>query len=224
MRIHVLAVACAMSAATATTAPAGAQSTGTPPASTESNAANSALIVSTAERAQVARAVAADARVQRLVGPNPRVIVGEPIFDKNEPAGAAAPGRHIPVVLFNPRTNRAATALSSANGQVSNVASIAAVLVPFTTEDLNDALTLVRRNAAGNRISNLDQYRPDTGAPESSDAYVAQFLPVRGGIRSDPCYADRCADVIFRSPSGYLPLRAHTDLTKRTVQIEGVRR
>ena len=213
MRIHLLAAACAFAAAAATAAqPAGAQST----------TAASALTVSTSERAQIAKSVAADPRVQKLVGANPRVIVGEPIFDKTEAAGAALPARHIPVVLFNPQTNRAATALSS-NGQVSNVASIAPVLVPFTTEDLNDALGLVKKNA-GDRIPNLDRYRADTGAAASSDAYVAQMLPVRGGDKSDPCFADRCADVIFRSPNGYLPLRAHTDLTKRTVSIEGVRK
>ena len=221
MRIH-LAAACALCAAAVFAAPpAGAQSAA-PAAADLTVTAGSALTVNSTERALIARRVAADARVQKLVGPNPRVIVGEPIFDKNETPGRALV-RSVPVVLFNPQTNRAATALSSADGQVSSVASLAAVLVPFTVQDLNDALTLVRRNA-GTRIANLDSYRADTGSPASSDAFIAQLLPVRGATKSDPCFADRCADVVFRSPSGYLPLRAHVDLTKHTVSFEGVRK
>jgi hypothetical protein len=42
---------------------------------------------------------------------------------------------------------------------------------------------------------------------------------LRSSNRSDPCAIDRCLDLIFRTPKGYLPLRVHVDLTRRNAVL-----
>ncbi|MDQ6942500.1 MAG: hypothetical protein M3169_08320 [Candidatus Eremiobacteraeota bacterium] len=209
-----LAIACASPAAAQTTAPAA------PSASLQTLAAG--------QRARLAKAIAANSELRRIVGDQPRVVFGEPVFDKIEAElyvrklRATPPVQQVPIVLFDAKTNRAASAVVLPDGKVTRIEVIPAVLVPFTPEDAAEAVDLIRRSAAGKQIPELERFQrdsPDARAPR--DAYVVQLLPVRGGDAKDPCSADRCMDAIFRTPRGYLPLRAHVDLTRRTVEIEG---
>jgi hypothetical protein len=91
---------------------------------------------------------------------------------------------------------------------------------------VRDALALVRSNAAARRaIPTIDQFQPQTpGVRAPREAYVAQMLPLRSTDPKDPCTRDRCADLIFRTPRGYLSVRAHVDFTRRSVDVEGPRR
>ena len=183
-----------------------------------------------AERSALVRQITADARVHAIVGDRPRVIVGEPAYDKlqlerySRTENAAPPAREIPVILFNAQTNRAAHALATADGRILRVEAISPTLVPYTPEDASLALDLARRSA-GARIPNADRFVADTGTEATERAeYLAQILPLRTTATSDPCSRDRCVDVIFRKPSGYLRFRAHVDLTRRTVQMTGRQR
>jgi hypothetical protein len=196
-------------------APAAAQTAGEPRAA-----------LAQAERARVLQALTGDRRVQAIVGAQPRTILGEPIFNKTEierysrTEDAPAPTRQIPAILFNPTTNRAARAVATADGRIVSVEPMAAVLVPIMPEDASLALDLVRRSG-GNRIPNLDRFTAEAAGGGSRADNVAELLPLRSMASSDPCSRDRCVDVLFRTPDGYLPVRAHVDLTKRTVQMQG---
>jgi hypothetical protein len=184
--------------------------------------------VSQAERARVTARVLADDRVRSLVGANPRIYVGAPVFEK--PAGAttsaraAAAIRRVSVLLYDPKANRAARALTSSDGTVQNVEQIPATDVGIMPEDTTDALQILRDNSQVQRaIPRLERFRPEPadGSPPPLRSYVAQLLPVHSTDPHDPCSTDRCADVIFRTPSGYLTVGAHVDLTKRTAELTG---
>jgi hypothetical protein len=194
-------------------------------------AALSAPLAAT-ERARLTARVIGDARVRALVGAQPRTIVSDPVPDKNEAdrftydSNAPVPSRRIVVTLFDPRTNRAARAQVGAEGRIISVQRIAANNVPFTADDASDALAIARASDTAQRaIPNLAEFRLHvSGTPLSPTENVAQFLPVRSVAPKDPCAADRCGDLVFRTPAGYLSVRAHVDLTRRTVSVEGARR
>ena len=219
MRIHHLLAACAVGAAFAASAHASSAQTST---------RTSALTLTQAERARVTAAVLADERVRNMVGPNPRVYVGAPLYDKNQGATtsgrAAVAVRRVSVLLYDPRGNRAARAYTNAAGAVQNVEQIPPTDVGIQPEDTTDALQILRQSAQVQRaIPGLERFRPEpaSGAPPPPNTYVAQLLPVHSTDPHDPCNADRCADVIFRTPNGYLTVGAHVDLTKRTAEIAG---
>ncbi len=45
--------------------------------------------------------------------------------------------------------------------------------------------------------------------------------PLRSVDPNDACSRNRCLDLIFRTETGYLPVRADVDLTAQTVAVHG---
>jgi hypothetical protein len=66
----------------------------------------------------------------------------------------------------------------------------------------------------------LDQFTILESGSDARVPFAAQALPLRSTNPRDPCSTDRCLDLIFRTEEGYLSVRAHVDLTKRTATIE----
>lgn len=183
------------------------------------------------ERQGAERTALSDPRVRETVGQGElRVLTTDAEIDKGEAerfladASAMPPIRRVVVVLFNRQTNKAARALVSlSENRVLAVDSIAPADVPMAREDADQALALAKaspdlRRAIGDA---LDQYAILDSASEERVPFAAQALPVRSSNRNDPCSVDRCLDLIFRTATGYLPWRAHVDLTRRTVAVHG---
>jgi hypothetical protein len=182
------------------------------------------------ERSMIERAVLEDKRVRQIVGEEkPRVLTSDVQIDKAEAEAFLAgktdkkPTRRVTVVVFNPKTNRAARVLVSLEEtRILEVQETKAEEVPFSREDAEDALALAKaspevRRAVGDR---LDQFTILDSGSEARPPFAAQALPLRSTNPRDPCSTDRCLDLIFRTEEGYLSVRAHVDLTKRTATIE----
>lgn len=187
--------------------------------------------VTAEQRALIERAVASDPRVTRVVGTEkPRILVSETQVDKAEAQAFLAgttekqPAHFVNVVVFNPRSNKAVHALMSVEQpRVLEVEEIAAVDVPLTREDAEDALALAKADAEVRRAvgPTLERYVIVAPGSEEQPPYLADVLPLHSSDRTDPCNSDRCLDLVFRSEAGYFPFRASVDLTKRTVKITG---
>jgi len=185
----------------------------------------------TADKAAAERAALADSRVQTLLGAGqPRVITAEAEPDKREAeeflAGrsAAPPKRRVVVVLSNPQTSKAVRALVVVpQNQVVAIESIRPADVPLVRDDAEQALALAKANPELRQAvgETLDRYAILQPGSEERVPFAAQVLPVVSTNRNDPCSTNRCVDLIFRAENGYLPLRAHVDLTRRTVAVHG---
>jgi hypothetical protein len=187
--------------------------------------------MTTDEILAVEKAVVADARVRAIIGEGqPRVATTAVELDKAEAEAFLAgrsttpPTRRVTVVLTNPQTQQAARALvEPSQNRVLAVESIAAADVPFLRDDADQALALAKadpnvRRAVGDT---LDRYEILDSGSDARIPYAAQALPLRSTDPRDVCSVNRCLDLIFRTENGYLPLRAHVDLTRRTVEIHG---
>lgn len=187
------------------------------------------LTLTTQEKSVMQNTALADARVQRVVGAGQvRVLLGEARPDKNEAIAfykgetQKPPSHNVWAVVFNPKTNKAAEVfLSLEQNTILKVQEIQAVDVPLTREDVDEALALAKaspevRRAVGSRI---DQFVVlDRGATQPVP-FEAQTLRVRSVDPNDPCTLDRCLDLVFKTETGYLPLRAAVDLTQHTVTV-----
>jgi len=182
------------------------------------------------DSAAVERATLADPRVRAIVGAGAaRVIIGDAELDKREAQAfledttAPPPTRRVAVVVFNARSNRAARALVSLpQHRILAVERLAPAEVPFVRADAEEALAIAKASAVVRRAvgDSLDRFVLANPGEESPAPLAAEVLPVRSVPGRDPCAVDRCLDVIFRTTSGYLPLRAHVDLTRRTVTVQ----
>jgi hypothetical protein len=171
-----------------------------------------------------------DARVQQVVGAGQtRVLLGEAVPDKAEAIAfykgetQKPPTHHVWATVFNPKTNKAAEIfISLEQNTILKVQEIKATDVPLTRDDVDEALALAKaapdvRQAVGSRV---DQFVVlDPGATQKVPL-EAQSLRVRGADPNDPCTLDRCLDLLFKTDTGYLPLRAAVDLTKHTVTVK----
>lgn len=187
------------------------------------------------QQLSVERLIRSDPRILQLVGPgNSRVIVGNPEFNKTEAqafltsAAARPPTRRISAIVFNRQTNRAASAIVAIEQRrIVAVGELAAVDVPFVREDVLEAFALARRDPAVRRAvgESIDRYSVvDSGTDgPRRNPFVVQGLPVRSVNAQDTCSVDRCLDLIFRAERGYLAFRAHADITKGVVTVEGSR-
>ncbi len=187
--------------------------------------------LTTQDSLAIERTTLADARVRAIVGAGrPRLIIADAEFDKADAEAFLAdtsqtpPLRRLTVVVFNMQTNKAARAVVSlAQNRILAVQRIPVSDVPFVREDADQALALAKgspavRRAVGDTVTRFEIV--NSGAQESMP-FAAQALPLRSINPRDPCSVDRCLDLIFRTANGYLPVRAHVDLTKRTVTVEG---
>ena len=183
------------------------------------------------EKAAVERAVLSYSRIQTLLGTGqPRVVTTEVEPDKGEAENfltgrsATPPTRRVAVVMSNPQTSKAVRALVAVpQNQVVSVESIRPADIPLVRDDAEQALALAKatpqlRQAVGDTI---DRYAILEPGSQAQVPFAAQVLPVVSTSRNDPCASNRCVDLIFRTENGYLPVRAHVDLTRRTVAVHG---
>jgi hypothetical protein len=185
------------------------------------------------ERSFVETAVLADKRVRQIVGEEkPRILISAPDTDKTEAqafiegTSEKPPSHRVTATVFNPKTNKAARVLIMfEDRRVLEVQEIKPDDVPFSREDAEEALALAKaspevRRALGDR---LEQFNLLDSSNEARSRFAAQALPLRSTNPRDPCSANRCLDLVFRTEEGYLSVRAHVDLTKRTVTLESRR-
>ena len=184
----------------------------------------------TAEEESAARsAVLSDARVRQIVGSGqPRVMVGDAQPDKNEAIAfyrgetPKPPTHHVWATVFNPATNKAAEVfMSLEQNKVLKVQEIEAADVPLGREDVEEAFALAKASSDVRRAvgSNMDRFVvPERDAPRTVP-FTVLSLRVRSSDTNDPCTLDRCLDLIFKTDSGFLPLRAEVDLTQHTVKL-----
>ena len=94
--------------------------------------------------------------------------------------------------------------------------------VPFVREDADQALALAKADPKVRRAvgDTLERFEILNSGEEREVPFAAQALPLRSTSPKDPCSKDRCLDLLFRTPRGYLPLRVGVDLTTRTVTLE----
>jgi hypothetical protein len=187
------------------------------------------------ERLAAERAALSDQRVTAIVGRGQfRLASSDIIVDKGEAErflegiSAMPPTRRVIVVVLNIQTNKAAKAaraLVALSPRISVLAveSIAPADVPLVRDDADQALALAKSSAAlrGAVGETLDQYRILDSGSEERVPFAVQVLPLGNSNPNDACSMDRCLDLIFRTENGYLPLRAHVDLTRRSVTVEG---
>jgi hypothetical protein len=183
----------------------------------------------TAEERQAAeRAAVSDERARSIAGAKPRVITGDVEVDKAEADAYLAgkseklPSRRVTIVLFDVKANRAVrVVISLGDYRVTSFQSIPASDVPFVREDADDALALAKADAAVRRAlgEGSDRFEILDSGSEARVPFAVQALPLRSTDPKDPCHVDRCLDLIFRTESGYLSMRAHVDLTRRTVSV-----
>jgi hypothetical protein len=185
--------------------------------------------ITTEEKLLIERAVLSDTRIRAIVGEGqPRITGTDVQFDKAEAEAfltgrsTTLPTRRVTVVLINPQTQQAARALiEPSQNRVLTVESIAASDVPFLPDEAQQALALAKADVNVRRAigDTLDRYVILESGNEARVPFAAQALPLRSTDPRDVCSINRCVDLIFRTDQGYLPFRAHVDLTARTVEI-----
>ena len=191
--------------------------------------AGAAASITTEEKLLIERAVLSDPRIRAIVGEGqPRITSTDVQFDKAEAEAfltgrsATLPTRRVTVVLINPQTQQAARALIElSQNRLLTVGSIAASDVPFLPDEAEQALALVKADVNVRRAvgDSLDRYVILESGNEARVPFAAQALPLRSTDPRDICSINRCVDLIFRTEQGYLPFRAHVDLTARTVEM-----
>lgn len=187
--------------------------------------------LTTEDSLAVERATLADARVRAIVGAGrPRIIFADAEVDKAEAeafladTSQPAPTRRLTVVVLNMQTNKAARAVVSLpQHRILAVQRIPVSDVPFVREDADQALALAKASAAMRRAigDTLERFVILNSGDDASVPFAAQALPLRSTDPKDPCSVNRCLDLVFRTENGYLPVRAHVDLTRRTVTVVG---
>jgi hypothetical protein len=125
---------------------------------------------------------------------------------------------------------RRVVVLPAENNRVVSVEQVPPAAVPFTEDDLSAAWALAQRDLTMQRAlgGESGRFRPLSAAASNLAAapepYAVEALPLRSMDPKDPCSRDRCLDLIFRTPDGYLPTRAHVNLTRQTVVAQGTGR
>jgi hypothetical protein len=194
-------------------------------------AARQTISMTSEERSLVERTALTDPRVRRIVGEEkPQVLVSEPQVDKAEAEAFLAgttdkpPSHLVTVVVFNPKTDRAVRVfIWFERHSIMEVQEIKATDVPLSRADAEAALALAKASPDIRRIvgDRLDQFVILDSGGDAHVPFAAQVLPVATTDPNDPCFADRCLELIFRTETGYLPVRAYVDLTRRTVKPAG---
>jgi hypothetical protein len=187
--------------------------------------------MTTDERLAIERTILSDPRVRAIVGEGqPRLITAADELDKAEAEAflegraTTPPMRRVTVVLINPQSRQAVRVLvEPSQNRVLAVQSLPASDVPFSRHEADEALALATadpnvRRAVGDSLNRFQILEPGS---EARVPFAAQALPLRSTDPRDVCSSDRCVDLIFRTEDGYLPFRAHVNLTRRTVEIHG---
>jgi hypothetical protein len=197
------------------------------------------LTLSAEQQAGIENAVRANAQVQTAFrGGKARVLIGAPEVDKAEAQAflmgdrAQPPTAHVTALVLDPTgtTARRVLVLPAENNRVVSVEQVPPAAVPFTEDDLAAAWELAQHASTVQRAlgSEYGRFRPLSAAASAAAAapepFAVQALPLRSTDPKDPCSRDRCLDLIFRTPDGYLPTRAHVNLTRQTVTAQGTGR
>lgn len=182
-------------------------------------------ILSATDQQRLGALVLANPEIRRIVGrADARLHFSAPDFDKAEADAFLSGSRDVPPrpqvsVLAVSATGAARARLSLDGGRVVDVQVVPAAELPFFDEDVARALALAQR---GDRtktafVPSLSRFEPARAGQEyPPEAYIAEPLPIRSSNPRDPCSRDRCLDLVFRTPSGYLPVRVQVDLTRGT--------
>lgn len=192
--------------------------------------ARQSLALSASEKSTMQNTAVADSRIRQIVGTGAvRVIVSDAQPDKYQEIAylkgetQVPPTHHVWAIVFNPATYKAAEVfISLEQNTILKVQEIKAVDVPLTREDIDEALALAKaspdvRQAVGSRV---DQFVVVDRSATKSVPFIAQALRVRSSDPNDSCTRDRCLDLLFKTETGYLPLRAAVDLTQHTVTVK----
>lgn len=191
--------------------------------------ARQSMTLTTQEGSLMKNTALSDARVQQVLGAGQaRILLGEVRPDKYEEIAylkgetQKPPTHQVWAIVFNPTTNKAAEVfLSLEQNTILKVQEIKAVDVPLTRVDVDEALALAKASADVRRVvgSTIDQFAVLEPGTLQTIPFEAQSLRVRSVDPNDPCTLDRCLDLIFKTETGYLPLRASIDLTRHTVTV-----
>lgn len=157
-----------------------------------------------------------------------RVIISQPEPVKSESQAfltgqrVEPPSSYVTVLVLDSTRNVARRVTVSQQGnRVLSVQPVEPNMVPFGEEDLIAAWGLAQRNPELQRFLTgyAGRFRPLAPASEAVEPFAVEPLPLRSIDPKDLCTRDRCLDLIFRTPDGYLPLRAHVNLTRGTVTV-----
>ena len=178
-----------------------------------------------ADQQRLGALVLANPEIRRIVGrADARLHFSTPDFDKAEADAFLSGSRDAPPrpqvsVLAVSAAGAARARLSLDDGRVVDVQAVPAAELPFFDEDVARALALAQRGgqtraAVGPSLSRFEPARAGQEYPPA--AYIAEPLPIRSSNPRDPCSRDRCLELVFRTPSGYLPFRVQVNLTRGT--------
>ena len=182
-------------------------------------------VLGAADQQRMSALVLANPEIRRIVGSaDARLHFSTPEFDKAEldaflSGSTDAPPRLQVNVLAVSATGAARARLTFENGRVVDVQPVPAAELPFFDGDVARALALAQRGertraALGASLSRFEPARAGQEYPPT--AYIAEPLPVRSSDPRDPCSRDRCLELVFRTPTGYLPYRVQVNLTRGT--------
>jgi hypothetical protein len=187
--------------------------------------------ITTEQRLAIERTILSDERIRAIVGEGqPRIVISAEELDKADAEAfltgrsTTLPTRRLTVTLINRQTQQAAQALiEPSQNRVLAVQSVAASDIPFLRDDVDQALALAKADASVRRVvgDSLERFEVLESGSEARVPFAVQALPLRSTDPRDLCSVDRCVDLIFRTENGYLPFRAHVNLTRRSVEMQG---
>lgn len=198
------------------------------PRTSHVNAANSLYQLNATETNAARAAAQADTRVTSMLGTGATLSQLSGVqLAKADTAPylsgqtAALPSRYVNVLLFNPRTSTAANVrVQLGTNRVIKVEPLALGELPVFREEAEQATALVRADRAVRAAvgATIDSYRLRT--PGTDDLqYAIEVMPLYTTQVRDLCYTGRCVELRFRTPRGYLPMRAQVNLPARTVTL-----
>jgi hypothetical protein len=183
------------------------------------------------QRAEIERIVLGSPEVQGIFqGAQPRVMLGEPEPDKAEAQAyltgerTQPPQSYVTALVFDPGRNLARRVIvAPGESRIIAIQQLSAAEVPFVEGDVTAAWELARRDPAVQRAlgASAERFRVASPGAAAPAPEIVEALPLRSVDPNDPCSRDRCLDLVFRTPQGYLPFRAHVDLTNRSVALHG---
>jgi len=183
------------------------------------------VALSDTQRSRLEATLIARPEVRAAVRGTPRVRYSAPEYDKAEVEAyvtgqtAVAPTPHVEVLILGAQGSGARATVALSDQRVLSVTPIAPGDAPFVDEDIAEALGLAREAASARAAlgRSLDGFVPaQARRVYPRETLLAEALPLRSSDPKDPCSRDRCLELIFRTPEGYLPVRVQVNLTRRT--------
>lgn len=177
-----------------------------------------------------------DPRVQELLGRGRRKTVSvdltviKPSQEEIQAAAAGRPismGRFAVVVFFRYEGEVGVRAVVDfARGTVTEVARLSSDQVPMTADDLAEAWQLARRDEEVRRAlgPEAERYEVERTPPKPGAAppgFVVRALRIRGSEEKDPCFHNRCLQLLFARGNEYLTQPTVTvDLSAQKVYVQ----